>query len=405
VANLEGHPAPRSRLGRVAILLTAVVGMGALSIDMFLPSLPALAEHYRTDSATAQLTVTLFLVGLAAAQLVFGPLSDRFGRRVVLIGGLSIYTVAGLACALAPGIRLLIAARVLQAFGAGSGPVVARAIVRDVYEREQAARALALMSTAQALTPILAPVLGGFLHVAFGWRSVFYVLAGFGALFVLGALTLVRETNVRRDASALSPARLAENLRALLGSPAYLGYVAAVSLMFCGQFAFISGSSFVLIGGLGVAPNVYGFCFGSVAVGLMAGSFTTSRLTPRVGLDRMVLIGTALGACAGLVMAALAWSGARSVAAVIVPMFFFAMGLGLVGPNAVAGAVGPFPHMAGLAAAVLGVAQMTGSAVYGIAVGRLADGTALPMASAIASAGLAALLCFTFARTRSSPTG
>ena len=113
--------------------------MGALSIDMFLPSLPALAAHYRTDSATAQLTVTLFLVGLAAAQLVFGPLSDRFGRRVVLIGGLSVYTVAGLACALAPGIRLLIAARVLQAFGAGSGPVVARAIVRDVYEREQAA--------------------------------------------------------------------------------------------------------------------------------------------------------------------------------------------------------------------------------------------------------------------------
>jgi DHA1 family bicyclomycin/chloramphenicol resistance-like MFS transporter len=210
---------------------------------------------------------------------------------------------------------------------------------------------------------------------------------------------------VRRDATALSPARLAENLRALLGSPAYLGYVAAVSLMFCGQFAFISGSSFVLIGGLGVAPNVYGFCFGSVAVGLMGGSFATSRLTPRVGLDRMVLIGTALGACAGIVMAALAWSGARSVAAVIAPMFFFAMGLGLVGPNAVAGAVGPFPHMAGLAAAVLGVAQMTGSAVYGIAVGRLADGTAVPMASAIASAGLAALLCFTFARTRSGAAG
>ena len=319
MANLEGHRAPRSKLGRVAILLTAVVGMGALSIDMFLPSLPALAEHYRTDSATAQLTVTLFLVGLAAAQLVFGPLSDRFGRRVVLIGGLSVYTVAGLACALAPGIRLLIAARVLQAFGAGSGPVVARAIVRDVYEREQAARALALMSTAQALTPILAPVLGGFLHVAFGWRSVFYVLAGFGAVFVLGALSLVRETNVRRDATALQPARLAENLRALLGSPAYLGYVAAVSLMFCGQFAFISGSSFVLIGGLGVAPDVYGFCFGSVAVGLMGGSFATSRITPRVGIDRMVLIGTALGACAGIAMAALAWGGARSVAAVIAP--------------------------------------------------------------------------------------
>ena len=139
------------------------------------------------------------------------------------------------------------------------------------------------MSTAQALTPILAPVLGGFLHVAFGWRSVFYVLAGFGALFVLGARRWCGRPMCGATPPRFQPGRLAENLRALLGSPAYLGYVAAVSLMFCGQFAFISGSSFVLIGSLGVAPNVYGFCFGSVAVGLMGGSFATSRLTPRVG--------------------------------------------------------------------------------------------------------------------------
>ena len=389
-----------SGLGRVAVLLTAVVGLGALSIDMFLPSLPALAAEYGTDAGTAQLTITLFLVGLAAAQLVLGPVSDRFGRRVVLIAGLGLYAAAGLACALAPGIHLLIAARVVQAFGAGSGPVVARAIVRDVYAREQAARALALMATAQALTPIVAPVLGGVLHVAFGWRSVFYALAGFGGLFVLGAAVMVDETNVRRDAAALTPARLAANLGALMRHPAYLGYVAAVALMFCGQFAFISGSSFVLIGGLGVAPNVYGVCFGSVAVGLMGGSFLASRLGPRIGLDRAILIGTSLGTVAGLVMAGLAWGGVRSVAAVIAPMFFFAMGLGLVGPNAVAGAVEPFPHMAGLAAAVLGVAQMAGSAAYGIAVGHLSDGTAAPMATAIAMAGAAALGAFVWARTR-----
>ena len=243
-------------------------------------------------------------------------------------------------------------------------------------------------------------MLGGYLHVAFGWRSVFYVLAGFGALFLAGAIALVRETNVRRDASALTPGRLAENLRTLLGSSAYLGYVAAVSLMFCGQFAFISGSSFVLIGGLGVAPDVYGFCFGAVAVGLMVGSFTSSRLTARAGIDRMVLTGTALGATSGLAMAALAWGGAPSVPAIIAPMFGFALGLGLVGPNAVAGAVGPFPHMAGLASAVLGVAQMTGSAVYGIAVRHVSDGTARPMSAAIASAGIVALLAFVFARSR-----
>ena len=281
---------------------------------------------------------------------------------------------------------------------------MARAIVRDVNEREQAGtRALALMSTAQALTPILAPVLGGYLHVAFGWRSVFYVLAGFGALFVLGALSLVRETNVRRDAAALHPARLAENLRALLGSPAYLGYVAATSLMLCGQFAFIAGSSFVLIGSLGVAPDVYGFCFGSVAVGSWAaasrplGSRRASGSTgwcssaPRSAPARTRDGGPRLERCE--------IGGGRDRPHVLLRH----------GPRArraeCSGGRGGTVSRTWRASPprLLGVAQMTGSVVYGIAVGRLSDGTAVPMATAIASAGLAARLCFTFASTQSAP--
>jgi DHA1 family bicyclomycin/chloramphenicol resistance-like MFS transporter len=400
VTTADDAPARPTRLGRVAILLTAVVGLGALSIDMFLPSLPDLARAYGTDAATAQLTVTLFLAGLAPAQLAWGPLSDRFGRRRTLIAGLGLYAAAGLVCAFAPSIRTLVAARVLQAFGAGSGQVISRAIVRDVYPRDRAARVLALMGTAQALNPILAPIIGGFLHALFGWRSVFFVLAGFGALFLVATTVVVTETNFRPDATALRPTRLAENLGTVLRDPTYLGYVLVVTFMFCGQFAFISGSSFVLIQGLGVAPAVYGFCFAAVAVGIMSGSFVTSRLAGRVPGDRLILIGTGLGATAGLVMAALAWSGLRGVAVVIAPMFFFSLGLGLANPNAVAGAVGPYPHMAGLAAAGLGVIQMTGSAAYGIAVGRLADGTAAPMATAIATAGLAAFLGFSFLRQR-----
>jgi DHA1 family bicyclomycin/chloramphenicol resistance-like MFS transporter len=399
-AGLSGEPLPPARLGRVAVLLTAVVGLGALSIDMFLPSLPALAFAYGTDAATAQLTVTLFLAGLAPAQLVWGPVSDRFGRRRTLISGLALYAAAGLACALAPSIRLLIGARVVQAFGAGSGQVIARAIVRDVYPRDQAARVLGLMGTAQALNPILAPVLGGLLHAVFGWRSVFYALAGLGGLFVLAAAAIAPETNVRPDVTALQPARVAENLATVLRDPSYVAYVLVVTFMFCGQFAFISGSSFVLINGLGVSPAGYGFCFAAVAVGIMTGSFITSRLAGRVPGDRLIMTGTALGAGAGLAMAALAWTGVTGVAAIITPMFFFSLGLGLSNPNAVAGAVGPYPHMAGLAAAGLGVIQMTGSAIYGIAVGHLADGTAAPMAAAIASAGLAAFASFTLLRRR-----
>ena len=400
VTTPDDGPARPTRLGRVAILLTAVVGLGALSIDMFLPSLPALARAYGTDAATAQLTVTLFLAGLAPAQLAWGPLSDRFGRRRTLIAGLGLYAAAGLVCAFAPSIRTLVAARVLQAFGAGSGQVISRAIVRDVYPRDRAARVLALMGTAQALNPILAPVIGGFLHALFGWRSVFFVLAGFGTLFLLATTAVVPETNVQPDASALRPARFAENLGTVLRDPTYLAYVLVVTFMFCGQFAFISGSSFVLIQGLGVAPAVYGFCFAAVAVGIMSGSFITSRLAGRVPGDRLIMTGTALGAGAGLVMAALAWTGVTGVAAIIAPMFFFSLGLGLSNPNAVAGAVGPYPHMAGLAAAGLGVIQMTGSAAYGIAVGHLADGTAAPMATAIATAGVAAFVGFSLLRRR-----
>ena len=381
---------PGDRLrGPVAVLLTAVVAIGSLSIDMALPSLPATAEALGAEPATVQLTVTLFLAGFAVAQLIHGPLSDRIGRRRVLLGGLVVYVVGGLACWAAPSARLLVAGRLLQALGAGSGPVVGRAVVRDLYEGERAARVLGYMGTAMALTPILAPIVGGIIHVAFGWRAVYLALAACGAAFLGLALLLVPETNRRRDPDALRPGHLATNAADLLGDRSFRGYVLVVALMFGGQFAFISGSAFVLIEVLRVPPDVYGLCFGLVAFGLMTGSFLAARLTPRAGIDRLIAAGTSLGAVAGCLMAALAWGGVRTVPAVIGPMYAFAIGVGIVLPTAVAGAIGPFPRTAGLASAVLGFLQLTAAAAYGIAVGRLYDGTPVPMAVAIAAAGLA----------------
>jgi DHA1 family bicyclomycin/chloramphenicol resistance-like MFS transporter len=388
---------------RVEFLLTAVVGLGALSIDMFLPSLPAIAGAFAAPPATVQLTVTLFLMAFAAAQLVYGPLSDRYGRRWVLVGGLGLYAVAGLACALAPGIGVLIAARLLQALGGGAGPVVARAVVRDLYDRERAARVFSYMSMAQSLNPMLAPIAGGYLHEAFGWRAIFWVLAALGALFVALMVVGVPETNVRRDPTALQPGQMGRNLAVLLGDRSYLGYVLVNALMFGGQFAFISGSSFVLIGVLGVSPSAFGLCFGTVALGIMTGTFLSGRFGGRIGLDRTILVGTTLGAAAGLVLAALAWSGILTVAAVVAPMYVFAVGLGLTLPNGMAGAIGPFPRTAGLAAAVAGFLQLTGSALYSMAVGHFFDGTARPMATAIALAGVAALACFAGLRSRRPP--
>lgn len=379
---------------RVEVLLTAVVGLGALSIDMFLPSLPAIATAFAVPPATVQLTVTLFLMAFAASQLVYGPLSDRFGRRWVLIAGLALYAAAGLACALASSIGVLIGARVLQALGGGAGPVVARAVIRDLHGPERAARVFSYMAMVQSLNPMLAPVLGGYVHETFGWRAVFLVLAGAGTLFVALMAAGVRETNVRRDPTALQPGAMGRNVTRLLSDQAYLAYVLVNALMFGGQFAFISGSSFVLIGVLGVSPSVFGFCFGAVALGIMTGTFLSSHFGTQLGLDRTIFYGTSLGAGAGVVLAALAWSGILSVAAIVAPMYVFAIGLGLTLPNGTAGAIGPFPRMAGLAAAVASFLQMTGSALYSVAVARFDDGTARPMTTAIALAGVTALACF-----------
>ena len=384
-------PSPSRASVPLGMLLTAIVGVGALSIDMFLPSLPTIASVFATGVPTAQLTVTLFLAGLAVSQLLWGPLSDRFGRRQVLLVGLALYAAAGTACAFVPGIRTLIAMRVVQALGAGSGPVIARAVVRDLYEPTRAARILAAMGTAQALTPILAPVIGGWVHALAGWHAVFLVQGVFGAVFLLTAYGVIPETNVHVGAPA---ERTGQRLAVLFRHPRYLAYVTVAALMFGGQFAFITGSSFALIGVLGVSPTTYGLCFAAVAVGLMAGNLVSVKIGPRLGIDAMVRAGTTIGAVAGIVMASLAWGGVASVVSIVAPMFGFAFGLGFVLPNAAAGAIGPFPRMAGLASAVLGFVQLTGSALYAVGVSGFYDGTLRPMTTAVATAGLAAVAAF-----------
>ncbi|BDG02123.1 multidrug effflux MFS transporter [Anaeromyxobacter oryzae] len=376
---------------RVGALLTGIVGIGALSIDTYLPSLPQIVREFRTADATAQLTVTLFLLSFAATQLVFGPLSDRFGRRRTLLGGLLLYVVGAIGCALAPTIQVLVVARVVQGLGAGSGPVVGRAIVRDVYPREHGARVLALMATAQALTPILAPILGGYVQVWSGWRAVFVILVVLGTAFLAAAWALVAETVPGVEPGVLHPRTLLRNAGTLMHDRTFVGYVLAVMLVFSGQFAFISGSAFVFIGLLKVSPDAYGYCFGLVAFGLMTGSFVTARVTGRLGVRRVVRAGALLAAVSGVALAAPVLLGVTRLPSLLLPMYLYAVAGGLVMPSAMAGAIGPFAGIAGLASAVLGFFQMAGSAAYAIAVSRFLDGTARPMTVAIALSGLACL--------------
>ena len=385
---------PRPESLPVTLLLAACIAFLPLSTDLYLPSLPELTRVFEADVADVQLTLSVFLAGFAVAQLVYGPMSDRFGRRPVLLGGLVLYFLASLACALAPSIEALIAARLLQAIGACSAPVLGRAIVRDVHGRDRAAKILAYMGTAMALAPAVGPILGGYLLVWFGWRANFLLLSLFGGLVLAGVALTLRETNEFRDGQALRLARMAGNYRILIGSRVYAGYVLANAFIYSGLFAFISGSSFALIDYLGVAPERFGLLFGIVVAGYMAGTVIAGRLTLHLGLDRMILAGAVVATLAGLVMAGLAWGGARAAAAIIGPQFVFMIGVGMVMPNSMAGAIGPFPRMAGLASALLGFLQMGLAALVGIAVGVFHDGTPLSMTVAIAAAGAATLAAF-----------
>jgi DHA1 family bicyclomycin/chloramphenicol resistance-like MFS transporter len=339
-----------------------------------------------------QLTLSIFMIAFAVSQLVYGPISDQFGRRPVLLGGMSLYLVACIGCAMASSIETLIFARFLQALGACSGPVVARAIVRDVFGRERSAKVMAYMGTAMALAPVLGPIAGGFLQVWFGWQANFAVMAALGGLSLVGVLLLLRETNINRDAGAAKPSRVLRNYGGLARDRGYIGYVLCSAFAFCGLFSFISASSFVFIGLLGLAPNIYGMCFAAVAGGFMVGTFFAGRLTTRLGIDPLVRIGTAVTMAAGSLMIVLMWVGFLSVGSILIPMIAFMVGFGLLHPNAMAGAIGPHASRAGAASALLGFVQLGSAALVGVAVGHTLGNSAMPMVLAIFLSGVA---CFT----------
>ncbi|MEQ8815536.1 MAG: multidrug effflux MFS transporter [Thalassobaculum sp.] len=385
---------PRPDSVAVAALLTTLVAFGPISTDMYLPSLPALVTDFGSDVPTVQLTLSAFLVAFAVAMLAYGPLSDRFGRRPVLIGAITVYLLASVACALAPSIEWLIAARVLQAVGCCAGPVLGRAVVRDVYGRDRAATVLSYMGTAMALAPAIGPIAGGWLQVAYGWQATFWVLTAFSGLALVGVLLMLDETNAHRNPHATSLRGLLHSYRALLSHRGYLGYVATISACYSVIFSFISGSSFVLIEVVGLSADLYGMCFATMVIGYMSGTFLSGRFGRKVGIDRLILAGAAVSTAAGLAMAGFAWAGEATVATIVLPQIVAMFGVGLVFPNCQAGAIGPFPTMAGAASALLGFSQMGVAAAVGLGIGYAFDGTARPMATGIALASLLTLLSF-----------
>ena len=389
---MSARPSPaESRL--TGAVLVAMTALAALSIDITLPSLPATQRSFGSDVATTQLTLSVFFFGFACGQLVVGPLSDRFGRRPIVIGGMVGYALASVVCAFAPSIEALIAARLVQALCACSGPVLGRAIVRDLYGPERAARMLANMMAVFALVPAFAPVIGGMIESMLGWRWSYALVAFYGACLVVAIVWRIDETNRAPNLRALSPRHLAKNYGSLLASRTFMSFALGNCFASGGLLAYISGSSFVMIEAFGVKPAEFGFFFGSIAIGVMAGSRVAARMTGRRGIPATIRFGARFLVAGAVAMSAVALTGVPApgygaAAAIMLAQICYMVGLGIVMPAGTAGAIAPYPHMAGTASALVGFSQMGMGSFTGALVARLFDGTAVPMALLILGCAL-----------------
>jgi MFS transporter, DHA1 family, multidrug resistance protein len=373
-------------------LLAGLSAIGPLTTDMYLPSLPDIARHLDASTAQVQLTISAYLIGFAVGQIGYGPISDRHGRKPVLLAAIALYCAASLACALAPSIELLIAARFAQALGGSGGIVLARAMVRDLYSGSRAGRELSVIGAVMALAPVLAPVVGGLLQTGFGWRSVFFALAGAGITGAGVVWLLLPETLAQRAAEPVSVSSMAKSYKIVARNPAYLAYLGLAATSYAGLFAWISGASFVLQGLYGLSPFAFGFAFALGSVGYMTGSTLSARLTHRLGLDGIIGLGGCAVAFGGLAMVAAVALGLTSAASLVLPIAIYLAGLGMVLPQSIAGAMTPFPERAGAASSLLGFVQQSVAAVFGAIVGYLLGKSAWPLANGVAIAGCATLV-------------
>jgi len=367
---------------RLLGLLICMTAIGPTTLNILVPALPNLAKVLGTDVDTVQLAVSLYLIGLASAQLLAGPLSDRFGRRPIALGGLALTAVMSLAALAVDNVTSLIVVRIVQAIGAATGIVVARAIIRDLFERDRAAAMLGLVATAMVIAPTFGPLMGGLLETAFGWKSIFLFIAAASLTVLVWAATVLPETR-RREAGGAAATGFGGDLLALARSASFHGYVLCAAFGSGTFFVFLGGGPHAVVTIMGRSPAEFGVWFALSSVGFMAGNFLTSRLSMRYGVDRMIRWGLgieALGAIGAIVLAAFA--PAWGPAIIFIPQLVMGVGNGVMLPNAIAGAVSIRPQASGTASGFLGCIQMTiGAAFVQLGGLVLVDATTvLPMA-------------------------
>ena len=373
---------------RLPFILGAMAAIGPFSIDMYLPALPMLGEALGSTAGAAQASLAVFFLGMALGQILYGPLADRYGRRLPLFIGLGVYTFASLVCALAPNIESLITARLLQALGGCTGMVISRAVVRDVADERGAIRLMARLMLVMGVAPIIAPIIGGALLGVIGWRGIFLCLAAYGAILLLVIALFLPET--------LAPERRRQDglrqvfgvWRRLLGDGYFMGHALAGGLVIGGMFAYITGSPFVFMQLHGVRPDDYGFYFGANALGIMLAGQITARLSDRLAPARTLSIAIGISAISGAVLLLVTSTGLGGFPAIVAALFAYVSTIGAVMPLSAARAMAPHGAIAGNASALMGTLQFGSGALVGVALGALQNGTALPMALVVALCGV-----------------
>ena len=397
--------APRSLSGAsVVVLLTLLLGIQPVTTDLYLPALPTLQLGLGTSLASAQLTLSSLIIAFGLGQLICGPLSDRFGRRPVLLSGLSLYALASLLAALAPGIGALIGWRALQGLAMAASVTCGRSIVRDLFEPAAGARTMSRALTGLGVIAILAPITGGLLVEAFGWRATLLATALFGAAALTFVALRMLETIPRREPSATRPARILGNWIAVLGNPTFRAWALISACTYGGLFCMLAGSSFVFTRQYGIGRAAYGLILASMSVAYVGGTFWCRHLLRRHGLRGAVARGAGFSLVGGAGMALLDLGGVHAAWALLLPQYLYAIGHGVHQPCGQAGAVGPFPEKAGTAASLSGFAMTLTSLGVGVWLGLTLDATTRPLTLCIGAFSVAlAAIAWTLVQRHGEP--
>lgn len=396
-ATLPATPTPAAVRHAPLWLLAMATFAGTLGMHIFVPALPAAAADLHTGVGAMQLTISLYILGLACGQLVYGPLADWLGRRPVLMAGLLLYIVAGIAAAFAPQVQALVAARLLQALGGCAGLVLGRTIVRDTAPTSEAAQRLALMNLMVTLGPSVAPLAGGGLAETVGWRSIFLLLAGLGSITLVAAWRLLPETRGALAAvRAPTLPELRHHYRHLLGSRAFIGFSVGGGCATTSMYAFVAAAPFVFVHELHRPLHEAGIYIALLVSGVWLGSVLTSRLISRVGLGRLLVRANALSCIAAAVLLTAVLLHRLSVPIVVGAMFVYTVGVGMAAPAALTQAISVNPQVIGSASGLYGFVQMAVGAVCTAAAG-LGSRPALSAALVLAAAGAVAQAAFAVA--------